>query len=156
MEIRRYKPGEEEAIWQIFFDATHISNARDYHPDLIERWAPKHRDMVDWSERLKETNPFVAVEDGKTVGMAEIEENGFINYFYVHPESQGKGIGKALMTQVEEQAIEYGIKRIFADVSITAKTFFQSRGFEITEERSNVIIGHPAPNFRMEKILPIQ
>ena len=40
-----------------------------------------------------------------------------------------------------------------ADVSLTAKAFFASQGFIVTEARPNVIIGHPAPNFTMAKQL---
>jgi hypothetical protein len=63
MEIRRYHRGEESAVWSVFFAATHESNARDYHADLIERWAPRDKDMGQWTERLAQTNPFVAVVD---------------------------------------------------------------------------------------------
>jgi hypothetical protein len=45
MEIRRYKFGEENAIWDVYFAATRESIARDYHPDLVERWAPRNQDM---------------------------------------------------------------------------------------------------------------
>jgi hypothetical protein len=51
MEIRRYRRGEEGAVWSVYFAATHESNARDYHPDLIERWAPHDQDMGRWAER---------------------------------------------------------------------------------------------------------
>lgn len=37
MEIRRYLPGEENAIWDIVFTATRESIARDYHADLVGR-----------------------------------------------------------------------------------------------------------------------
>ena len=63
MEIRRYKRGEETAIWKVYFATTHESNARDYHADLIERWAPHDQDMVQWNARLAQKNPFVAVAD---------------------------------------------------------------------------------------------
>ena len=151
MEIRRYKPGEEDAIWKVYFTATHESVARDYHPDLIARWAPQDRNMNEWAEQLAHKKPFVAVMDQQIVGMAEIEGDGFIDYFYVHPKWQSYGIGKALLATLESEAAKAGVRRIFADVSVTAKTFFLSRGFTITEAKSNVILGHPAPNFRMEK-----
>ena len=38
-------------------------------------------------------------------------------------------------------------------MSVTAKAFFLSKGFRVVEAKSNVILGHPAPNFRMQKIL---
>src|SRR5688572_162742 len=88
---------------------------------------------------------------GADRGMAEIEGDGFIDYFYVHPEWRGRGIGKALLGRVEEEAEKLGVKIIFADVSVTAKEFFLARGFRIVEAKENLILGHSAPNFRMEK-----
>jgi putative acetyltransferase len=153
MEIRHYKPGEEEAVWSVYFAATHESIARDYHPELIERWTPRDPDMNKWVARLAQKNPFVAVMDGQIVGMAEIEADGFIDFFYVHPRWQGKGIGKALLATLEREAAKAGAEVIFANVSVTAKSFFLSRGFTVTEAKSSVILGHPAPNFRMQKRL---
>ena len=151
MEIRRYRRGEEADTWKVYFAATRVSVARDYHPDLIERWAPEHQDMNAWAERLVEQNPFVAVMQGEIVGMAEIDGDGFIDYFYVHPDWQGQGIGKALLARLELETKLRGVKVIFADVSVTAKEFFIARGFRIVEAKNNVILGHPARNFRMEK-----
>ena len=151
MEIRRYKVDEESAIWGVYFAATHESLARDYHADLIERWAPRDRDMKEWAERLAQKNPFVAIAGEEIVGMAEMEADGFIDFFYVHPKWQGRGVGKALLATLESEAAKLGVSTIFADVSVTAKPFFLSRGFRVTESRSNIIQGHPAPNFRMEK-----
>src|SRR4051812_14567606 len=153
MKVRRYHLGEESAVWNVFFAATHESIARDYHADLIERWAPRDRDMNQWAERLAGKNPFVAIVDEEIVGMAEVEPDGFIDYFYVHPKWQNRGIGKALLATLESEATKSGAKVLSANVSITAKAFFLSRGFQITESKSNVILGHLAPNFRMQKTL---
>ena len=153
MEIRKYKTGEEPAVWNVVFRATHESIARDYHPDLIERWAPQDKSMNEWAARLAETNPFVAVVEGTIVGMAELLADGFIDFFYVHPDWQSKGIGKALLKTLESEAARLVVKVVFADVSVTAKEFFLSQGFRIVEAKSKVILGHPAPNFRMEKRL---
>jgi N-acetylglutamate synthase-like GNAT family acetyltransferase len=153
MKIRRYQKGEEEAIWDVYFRATHETNSRDYHPDLLHRWAPENKDMDEWRERLAEKKPLIAIIETKIAGMAELEESGFINYFYVHPGFQNRGIGSALLTKIESEAIGLGLSNLFADVSITAKSFFEKRGFSVTEARSNVILGHSAPNFSMSKEL---
>jgi putative acetyltransferase len=153
MEIRRYQSGEENAIWSVYFAATHESNAKDYHPDLLERWAPRDQDMGQWTQRLARTNPFVAIVGGQIVGMAEIASDGFIDYFYVHPRWQGQGVGKALLATLESEAANSGVNLIWADVSLTAKQFFASKGFRVVEAKTNIIFGHPAPNFRMQKIL---
>src|SRR5437764_929454 len=97
MKIRRYLRGEEAAIWKVYFAATRESIAQDYHADLIERWAPLDQDMSQWATRLVAKNPFVALVDENIAGMAEIQPDGFIDYFYVHPKWQRRGIGKALL-----------------------------------------------------------
>ena len=51
--------------------------------------------------------------------------------------------------------VREGAKVLLANVSITAKAFFLSRGFHIIEAKSNVILGHPAPNFRMQKTVRV-
>ena len=91
--------------------------------------------MNAWAERLVEQNPFVAVMQGEIVGMAEIDGDGFIDYFYVHPDWQGQGIGKALLARLELETKLRGVKVIFADVSVTAKEFFIARGFRIVEAK---------------------
>lgn len=151
--IRRYRAGEEPAVWDVFFCATRESNARDYHPDLIERWAPRDRDMAEWAERLRRTNPFVAVIGDAIVGMAEIDGDGAIDYFYVHPKFQSLGVGKALLVALEVEATSHGVSRITLDASVTAHPFFLAQGFQVTEARPSLVIGHPAPNFAMLKVL---
>ena len=125
----------------------------DYHADLIDRWAPLNQDMSQWAARLGRENPFVAVVDEEIVGMAEVEPDGFIDFFYVHPGWQNRGIGKALLATLESEVAKSGVNLMSADVSITARAFFLSRGFRIIETKTNVILGHPAPNFRMQKRL---
>jgi hypothetical protein len=58
-----------------------------------------------------------------------------------------------LLATLEREAAKAGARVVFADVSITAKSFFLSQGFAISETKSKVILGHPAPNFRMQKSL---
>jgi putative acetyltransferase len=64
--------------------------------------------MVQWSDRLTRKNPFVAIVGEEVVGMAEIEADGFIDYFYVHPKWQGRGIGKALLAVLEAEMAKLG------------------------------------------------
>lgn len=151
MEIRRYKSGEEPEIWSVFYGAMRSICSRDYTWEQISKWAPNHKDMTEWSSRLAEKNPFVAVVDSTIAGYAELESNGHIDHFYCHKDFQGRGIGTALLDRVEAEAQRSGLNLIFAEVSVTAFPFFAAKGFDVTEERENIVCAAPAKQYLMRK-----
>jgi GNAT superfamily N-acetyltransferase len=151
MNVRRYRRGEEEALWRLYHDTTHLINGRDYTAEQVERWAPAEIDMGKWVERVRARNPFVAEEDGAILGFAELESDGHIDYFYCHHRWQRKGVGKALFRTLEDEAIRLGIRSLRAEVSVTAREFFASMGFEIVEEQEKIVCGAPARRFLMQK-----
>ncbi len=57
------------------------------------------------------------------------------------------------MESVYEIAIQKEIKRIFAEVSITARPFFEKQGFTVAEEQTVVLRGVKLINYKMEKYL---
>ena len=151
MHIRTYQSGEEEELWQLYYNTTHIINWKIYTKEQVERWAPHTKNMEEWRERISKKKPFVAVENNKIVGFAELENDGHIDYFYVHHEWQGKGIGKVLYNTIEKEAKNRKIPYLYAEVSLSAKSFFLNQEFEILEEKNNIICGAPAKNFIMKK-----
>jgi putative acetyltransferase len=153
MIVRRYRRGEEQELWLLYHDTTHIVNSRDYTPEQCERWAPACPDMVAWSERIRLRNPFVAEDHGGIVGFAELERDGHIDYFYCHHEHQRQGVGTALYRAIEAQALRMGLSRLHAAVSVTAQPFFSRMGFIVVREQRNVVCGAVAPNAIMEKQL---
>jgi L-amino acid N-acyltransferase YncA len=153
VRIRRYKTGDEERLWQLYHDTTHIINGKDYTPEQCERWAPAIADMPNWTERIRATNPFVAEDNGRILGFAELEQDGHIDYFYCDHEHQRRGVGSRLYEALEIEARRLKIRRLHAAVSVTAKAFFIRMGFRVVAEQRNVICGAPAPNSIMEKVL---
>ena len=95
------------------------------------------------------------LKNEKIVGFAEFESNGHIDCFYVHHEWIGKGVGRALMKEIFIRAKKSNIKRVFVDVSITAKPFFREKGFKVINENRVFIDGVELINFRMEKGIEI-
>lgn len=152
-EVRRYAPGEEKELWQLYYDTTHLINGKFYTKEQVERWAPSDIDMKEWNARIQAKNPFVALDGGHIVGFGELEADGHIDYFYVHHKYQRKGVGGTLYGVIEKEALNQKIPLLFADVSMMAKEFFLRQGFEILEERNNIVCGAPAPNFKMQKEL---
>lgn len=150
--IRDYQASDAKALAKIYYNTIHQINSRDYTEDQINAWAPAVSLESDrWNEKWEKLPPLVAVLNNIIVGFAEFEMNGHIDCFYVHHEYQSCGIGKALMNAIMALANRYGCKTIFAEVSITAKPFFEKMGFQIVRENIVTIRGQQLNNYLMEK-----
>ena len=95
MEIRRFKEGEEVEILKLFYNTIHNVNIRDYDKNQIEAWSPEDFDINVAIEKFREIKPFVAIKDGRIVGYADIQPDGYIDHFFCHHEFQGQGVGRA-------------------------------------------------------------
>ncbi len=153
MRIRRFNPGEELALFEIYHSAIHLVASRDYTEVQLNAWAPADLDQDLWKNKIRGINPFVAEIDGKPVGYADVQENGYIDHSFVSGRHPRQGIGKALMAVLESEARQLGVAELTSDVSRTAQPFFHSFGFEVVEQRTPVIRGVAVPNALMRKVL---
>ncbi len=153
-KVTRCLHGDEPLLWQLYFDTTRLINSRDYTPAQCQRWAPVSKDMEEWSVRIRSGNPFVVRDECEILGFAELEDNGHIDYFYVHHKWQRKGVGRMLYAALEDEALRLKILLLYTESSITALPFFLSRGFVITRMEENIICDAPARRYLIRKLLP--
>lgn len=152
IEIRGYSSEDAEALAAIYYNTIHNICIRDYSPAQIDVWAPKSSlEVSGWKKKWSRLPPLVAVFEGQVVGFAELEPNGHIDCFYCHHEWIGRGVGSALMKSIEEKAKENNLPRLFVEVSITAKPFFERKGFFVITPQTIVRNGIELKNFKMEK-----
>ena len=151
VQVRRYQDGDVKHIASIYYNTIHTVNAKDYTKEQLNAWAPYHDNYAAWQEKCSKLNPFAAVIDDRIVGFAEFEPNGHIDCFYVHHKFQGAGVGTALMRKIEMEAREKLLPRIYAEVSITARPFFESKVFQMIKQQTVQVRGMELTNFVMEK-----
>jgi putative acetyltransferase len=149
-QIRPYQPGEEPLLRELFYNTVHNVNQRDYTTEQLNAWASKHYDTNAWATRIMQSEPFVALDNDTIVGFADVQSDGYIDFFFCHHAYQGKGVGKTLMKHLLKTGKRYGIKRFYADVSITAQPFFQHYGFAVVRQQQKEIRGVILTNFLME------
>jgi putative acetyltransferase len=137
----------------LFYDTVHAVNRRDYGPEQLDAWAPELRTGEQWRARQAGKRVTVAVEGERVVGFAELDPGGHLDCFYTHKDRQGRGVGTLLLAEVERQARDEGCAALAADVSITARGFFERRGFRLVTEQQVLRRGVSLINFRMEKAL---
>jgi putative acetyltransferase len=150
---RSYNEADAPFLAAIYYHTIHNINAKDYSAAQLDAWAPNSSLATeDWIRKWLRLPPIIAVINNIIVGFAEFEDNGHIDCFYCHDEYQGCGVGSALMREIESRAKKNKIDKIFAEVSITARPFFEAKGFVVKKEQSVLIRGMELTNFVMEKM----
>ncbi len=147
--IKKYHQGIEEELFKVFSNAILMSCNKDYTKDQLKAWVPEKYDPEMWCQRIQDIEPFVAYLNDKVVGYADIQEDGYIDHFFVHSAYQRKGVGSALMSTLLSS--RPALEKLYSHVSITAKPFFEHYGFNVVRENMVSINDQQLKNYIMEK-----
>lgn len=148
MIIRKYKSTDCKYLAQLFYDTVHSINSKDYSKKQLDAWTTGNIDLKQWDESFKKNYTIVALENNIIVGFGDIDKTGYLDRLYVHKDYQGKKIATLILVELEKKVKPC---KIITYASITAKPFFESRGYEVVKEnvviRNNVYLS----NYIMEK-----
>ncbi len=154
MIIRRFQASDAEELYQLFYHTIRLVNVQDYSQDQVAAWAPDDMDMDFVKQKYNQISPYVAVEDGVIIGYADIQPDGYIDHFYCHHKYQGRGVGRRLFEVLENDAEEQRIQRMYPNVSITARPFFEAMGFRVEKSQLVKVGEQRLTNYRMVRDLP--
>ena len=152
MEIRRYERGDLEKITMIFQNTVHKVNIKDYTQEQVDAWAPDFIDKEKWNKTLSEHYTFVAVKNDAIIGFGDIDDSGYLDRLYVHHDYLRQGVATLICNKLESM-VDSDLT-ITTHASITAKPFFEKRGYKIVKEQlverkgvflKNYIMELPAP-----------
>ena len=152
MILKPYAKEDLPRILALFLETVHAVNAADYTPRQLEAWAPPTPDAEKWSVSLAAHYALLAWEKEKLLGFGDIDESGYLDRLYVAADSLRRGIGRALCEALEEYARTKGVRRVSVCASITAKPFFEKRGYRALRRQAVERRGVLLTNFYMEKI----
>lgn len=124
--------------------------SRDYTPAQIEAWAG-HMDRRVWANSLERQCTWVAMLDDTPAGFASLTDRGHLDMLFVSPAHQRRGVASALLNTVEQSVRRRGITRITTEASLTARPFFEARGFKAVIAQEMKRRGQVLRNFWMEK-----
>jgi putative acetyltransferase len=153
VNVRRFKFGDEPALFRVFHSAVRIVAARHYTQAQVVAWAPDDLDPALWCARMRSIAPFVVEAGNEIVGYADVQASGTIDHFFVSAWHQRQGIGAMLMQRIHAEAAALGICQLTSDVSRTAEPFFSRFGFAVVERRLPERRGVVIPNALMQKAL---
>lgn len=149
--VRRVRQGEEAALFEVYYSAIHLVASRDYSPEQIAAWAPREIDASLWGNRIRSINPFVVELGGELAAYADLQENGYIDHFFVSGLYPGRGLGSMLMRRILDEAKSLGLAELTSNVSRTAEGFFEKFGFTVIERRRPEVRGVEIPNALMRR-----
>ena len=156
MKIMKYQENDIEEILSLFYETVHTVNAKDYSSLELEAWVSKNElisKAESWKESLGQNITFVAKTPNKMIGFCDLTHSGHLDRLYVHKDYQGQGIATALTNMLEVEAKKLNLVAIDTDASITAKPFFEHRGFKVVCPQGVVRKGVKLTNFKMIKKL---
>lgn len=132
----------------LFYDTVHTVNVRDYTPQQCDAWATGQVDKEAWDRSFLKHTTFVFEMDGEIVGFGDMDGSGYLDRLYVHKDHQGEGIATAICDALEQSvpAVCYT-----THASITARRFFERRGYRTILEQNVERRGVTMQNFVMEK-----
>ncbi len=147
MLIREYQSSDCEELAELFYNTVHTVNARDYTKEQLNVWATGKVDLEKWNQTLLEHYSVVAVDNRIIIGFGDIDETGYLDRLFVHKDYQGKGVATAICNKLEQNAHE----KIVTYASITARLFFEKRGYIVLKEQQVERQGILLKNYLMEK-----
>ena len=150
MTLRAYHPDDCKAVWELFYNTIHTVNSADYTETQLDAWAPKDIDLHMWNQRLLRNDYAVVAElNGVIVGIGTADDMGYFDLLYVHKNYQRMGIATMIADDLESYLFHKGIQVITTDASITAKPFFERRGYIVQKEQCVECRGQYLTNYKM-------
>ena len=97
---------------------------------------------------ILEHKTFVAAEGGIIIGFGDIDKKGYLDRLYIHKDFQRRGIASTICDALES-AVQ--VPLITTHASITARPFFEKRGYRVVKEQTVMRMGVSLTNYLMEK-----
>lgn len=135
IQIRQAVLSDIENLKRLFQETVCFVNAKDYSADEIADWASCGEDTEHLTDLVNNLHFIVAEKKDEIVGMASISKDGYLHSMFVHKDFQRQGVATILYEKIENHAQLNGVSRIWSEVSITAKGFFEKQGFFVEKEQ---------------------
>lgn len=152
--IRPASRADIPELRNLFCSTVLTVNAKDYTSEEVADWASCGESIEHWEELLPRLH-FLAATDatGHLIGFSSVRPDGYLHCLFVHKDWQGKGIASALLAASEQYAREHGANCMKSEVSITARPFFERRGYVVERQQKERANRLELTNFVMKKDL---
>jgi len=156
MNLRRGNISDIDTLKSLYAGTIRNVCCADYDEQQIGVWSANEKDDSRWNKVAREQTVIVAEDGNEITGFCTLTNRGYIDLFFVHMNHQRKGIARVLYRELEKFAAEQGVLLLTADVSKTARPFFESMGFDLIAEQEISLKDVVLVNYRMSKVLDLK
>jgi len=158
LTVRIARIEDARGILEAHYSAVHETAALDYPLEVSRAWAmPVTPERIDQYAKhvLPNETTVVAEQDGEIAGFGVIVgANSELRAVYVAAAYGRRGVGSAVLRELERMAKEQGCRELRMDSSLTAAPFYTRHGYEETDRGEHTLIsGHKMACVRMRKLL---
>lgn len=137
VNIRMASQEDATGILQAHYSAVHETAAKDYSAEICREWtAPVTPDRIPryLEDSIPSETAVVAEVDGVIAGFgAIVERMSELRAAYVAARFAGRGIGSALLNELEGLAKERGCTELHMDSSVTAAPLYLRNRYQVLE-----------------------
>lgn len=153
--LREARPEDITALAHMVGETIVRVNNKDYSPPQVTAWAARASSAAQWKELFGDDLAFFVAENpaGEIVGVSSVNDRGYLHSMFVDYRYQGMGIASALLERARQYAVCAGTKEMTSEVSITARPFFESRGFRVEKEQEVMVGTISMKNYFMKRRL---
>lgn len=146
IEIVEYKEEYAKELSEIILDNMYKINIIDHGKEVVDRISQHFTELEIKKNFPNRTKCLVALKDNKVVGTASInrhreDETGtkfILQTVFVKIEEHHQGIGKKLIKNIEDIAINIGCKELVIPASIYACEFYRKLGFDYLNNKKTL------------------
>lgn len=153
MIFRQAVISDLEEMQKMYIETIKSVCKNDYNTAQIEAWISGVKNTERWIAVIETQFVLLAIIKNQIAGFGTLKDGNYIDFFYIHKDFQRQGIADKLLTELELEAQKQYSKIITSDISITAKPFFEKKGFIVKAEQKNIRLDVELINYKMEKQL---
>ena len=153
MNLRRYHSNDWDKVVELLHDTVHAINSAYYSEIQLNAWMPKDKNLPELKSRISQHYSVVVENDEAIVGFGSVNGLGYFDCLYTHKDYQRMGIATLIADDIEGYFAHNGVQVVITDASITARPFFENRGYTALNEKSAECRGQNFINYKMQKLL---
>ena len=126
-----------------------------YPPEVLDAWTvPITEDQLrNFTRNADQEVRIIAELEGEPAGLgALVVANSELRACYVVPEAAHKGVGTAIVREIERLALEHGLDHLHLLASLNAEPFYATLGYQSEGRTELTLRGQPMTAVKMRKL----